>query len=149
MQSDDLLAGTFVWALAPALQALAAGAGRSAWEPGEIATAREAWSGSLRNRAGGNAGLSPTDVVDLAQAACRRAQNALRQVAPARVAGAENQNRRLHFPHWRLHNSTGSIASIFLRRAASSASRGDPLIDCVIHPIARRTVAGASFPGRR
>ncbi len=58
--------------LAPALAALAAGAGRSAWEPTEIAAARGAWAESLRNRAGGNAGLSPTEVVEQAQAACRR-----------------------------------------------------------------------------
>ncbi len=59
--------------LAPALAALAEGAGRSAWEADEIAAARAAWAGSLRNRAGGNAGLSPTDVVEMAQEACRRA----------------------------------------------------------------------------
>ncbi len=60
--------------LVPVLGALAAGATPSAWEATEIAAARGAWAGSLRNRAGGNAGLSPTEVVELAQAACRRAE---------------------------------------------------------------------------
>ncbi len=59
--------------LAPALAALAAGAARSTWTAAEIGAARDAWAGSLRNRAGGNAGLSPTEVVEQAQAACRRA----------------------------------------------------------------------------
>ncbi len=59
--------------LAPAVAALAEAATPSAWQPGEIATARGAWAESLRNRAGGNAGLSPTEVVEMAQAACRRA----------------------------------------------------------------------------
>jgi acetolactate synthase-1/2/3 large subunit len=59
--------------LAPELVELAAAARRSAWSEAGIAAAREAWAASLRNRAGGNAGLSPTAVVELAQAACRRA----------------------------------------------------------------------------
>ncbi len=59
--------------LVEVLAALAADVAPSAWRPADIAAAREAWAASLRNRAGGNAGLSPTDVVELAQAACRRA----------------------------------------------------------------------------
>ena len=42
-------------------------------------------------------------------------------LAAAGVARAEKQD--LQFRHWRLHSSTGSIAKIFLRRAASSAIR--------------------------
>lgn len=59
--------------LAPELVELAAAARRSDWTEAAIGTARAAWAASLRNRAGGNAGLSPTAVVELAQAACRRA----------------------------------------------------------------------------
>ncbi len=59
--------------LAHALAALRHGVPRSAWEATEIASARGAWAEGLRNREGGNAGLSPTAVVELAQAATRRA----------------------------------------------------------------------------
>ncbi|MCO6419085.1 thiamine pyrophosphate-dependent enzyme, partial [Siccirubricoccus sp. KC 17139] len=60
-------------ALAPSFAALAEGAARSAWEVGEIAAHRTAWAARLANAPGGNRGLSPQAVVELAQAACRRA----------------------------------------------------------------------------
>ncbi len=61
--------------LVPALAALAEGARRGAWTAGEIADARGAWLARLANRpaGGGNRGLSPQAVVEIAQAACRRA----------------------------------------------------------------------------
>ncbi|MFZ4408225.1 MAG: thiamine pyrophosphate-binding protein [Paracraurococcus sp.] len=60
-------------ALAPALAALAAGAGRGGWEAGPIAAHRAAWLAGLANAPGGNNGLSPHAVVEIAQAACRAA----------------------------------------------------------------------------
>jgi acetolactate synthase-1/2/3 large subunit len=59
--------------LAPALAALAAGAVPSAWEPGRIAAHRSTWLGCLANAPGGNQGLSPQAVVEIAQGACRTA----------------------------------------------------------------------------
>jgi acetolactate synthase-1/2/3 large subunit len=60
-------------ALAPALAALAEGVTRSAWAAAEVAAHRTAWLACLANAPGGNRGLSPQAVVELAQAACRRA----------------------------------------------------------------------------
>ncbi|WP_149535471.1 thiamine pyrophosphate-binding protein [Siccirubricoccus phaeus] len=60
-------------ALAPSLAALAAGAARSAWGAAEIAAHRTAWAARLANIPGGNQGLSPQAVVEIAQAACRKA----------------------------------------------------------------------------
>ncbi len=46
----------------------------SDWRPDEIAQARQAWAASLANGpGGGNRGISPQAVVELAQAACRAA----------------------------------------------------------------------------
>jgi acetolactate synthase-1/2/3 large subunit len=59
--------------LAPALAALTEGAAASAWNRDEIASRRAAWLACLANAAGGNRGISPQAVVELAQAACRRA----------------------------------------------------------------------------
>lgn len=59
-------------ALDTALDALAGGAARGAWTPEEIAAHRAAWRARLVNP-GGGAGLGPTAVVEIAQAACRRA----------------------------------------------------------------------------
>jgi len=58
--------------LAPALAALTEGARRSDWAAREIAARREAWLRCLANAPGGNRGLSPQAVVEMAQAACRR-----------------------------------------------------------------------------
>lgn len=61
--------------LPPALEALAEGAtpGRD-WTEAGIAAARDAWRARLANAPrGGNRGLSPQAVVEIAQAACRRA----------------------------------------------------------------------------
>ncbi|MFC7542724.1 thiamine pyrophosphate-dependent enzyme [Siccirubricoccus deserti] len=60
-------------ALGPALAALAEGMQRSAWTAAEVAAHRAAWLSCLANPPGGNRGLSPQAVVELAQAACRRA----------------------------------------------------------------------------
>lgn len=62
-------------ALAPALDALAAGATPATARPAEeIATRRTTWLRALANSAGGNrGGISPQAVVEQAQAACRRA----------------------------------------------------------------------------
>ncbi len=43
------------------------------WAMAEIATARAAWAAALANGTGGNRGMSPQAVVELAQAACREA----------------------------------------------------------------------------
>ncbi|MCB4824342.1 thiamine pyrophosphate-binding protein [Roseicella aerolata] len=59
--------------LAPALGALAAVAARGAWEAGVIEARRAAWLACLANAPGGNQGLSPQAVVEIAQAACRAA----------------------------------------------------------------------------
>ncbi len=60
--------------IAPALAALAEGAAAASWETAEIAAAREAWRAALANAPTlGNRGLSPQMVVEIAQAACRRA----------------------------------------------------------------------------
>ncbi|WP_204623508.1 thiamine pyrophosphate-dependent enzyme [Crenalkalicoccus roseus] len=58
---------------APALAALAEAAAPSAWERGAIAAHRAAWAGRVANAPGGNRGLSPQAVVEIAQRACRRA----------------------------------------------------------------------------
>jgi acetolactate synthase-1/2/3 large subunit len=60
--------------LGPALASLAEGARRGAWTAREIGDLRAAWLARLANgpTSGGNRGLSPQAVVDLAQAACRR-----------------------------------------------------------------------------
>lgn len=61
-------------ALAPMLAALAEGAARSDWAAAAIAAHRAAWLEALSNGpSSGNRGLSPQAVVELAQAACRRA----------------------------------------------------------------------------
>jgi acetolactate synthase I/II/III large subunit len=62
-------------ALAPALSALAEGTGRGDWTAGGMAVRREAWLRALENAPGGGnrGGLSPQAVVQMAQAACRRA----------------------------------------------------------------------------
>ena len=60
--------------LAPALAALAEGAPRGAgWTAAAIAARREDWLRRLANAPAGNRGLSPQAVVEIAQAACRRA----------------------------------------------------------------------------
>ena len=59
--------------LAPALEALAEGAARSTWAVEAIAAHRAAWRARLANAPGGNHGLSPQRVVEMAQEACRRA----------------------------------------------------------------------------
>jgi acetolactate synthase-1/2/3 large subunit len=59
--------------LAPALAALAEGAGRSGWTAAGIAAHRDRWLAALANGPGGNRGISPQAVVALAQAACREA----------------------------------------------------------------------------
>lgn len=59
--------------LAPALAALAVEAPRSAWEAPAIAAHRAAWLACLANAPGGNHGLSPQAVVEIAQAECRAA----------------------------------------------------------------------------
>lgn len=59
--------------LSPALSALAVDAGRGDWPAGAIAGHRAAWLRALANAPGGNRGLSPQAVVEIAQAACRAA----------------------------------------------------------------------------
>ncbi|MBL6457733.1 thiamine pyrophosphate-binding protein [Belnapia sp. T6] len=60
--------------LAPALAALAEGASRSGWEEQTIAAHRSRWRAALANGpAGGNRGLSPQAVVELAAEACSAA----------------------------------------------------------------------------
>ena len=59
--------------LAPALAALAEAAAPSAWEASAIAAHRATWLACLANAPGGNQGLSPQAVVEIAQAACRAA----------------------------------------------------------------------------
>jgi acetolactate synthase-1/2/3 large subunit len=61
--------------LEPALASLAEGARRCAWAAREVADRRAAWLARVANgpTAGGDRGLSPQAVVELAQAACRRA----------------------------------------------------------------------------
>ena len=60
-------------AIAPALAALTHGASRSTWDAGEIAALREAWLRLLANdpRRGGRIG--PQRLVEVTQAACRKA----------------------------------------------------------------------------
>lgn len=58
--------------LAPLLVALAEGVRRSEWTTQGIAARREAWLRRLANAPGGNRGLSPQAVVEMAQAICRR-----------------------------------------------------------------------------
>ncbi|WP_343896461.1 thiamine pyrophosphate-binding protein [Craurococcus roseus] len=61
--------------LEPALAALAEGGRRGAWTAAAIEAHRAAWLARLANgpTTGGNRGLSPQAVVEVAQAACRRA----------------------------------------------------------------------------
>uniref|UniRef100_UPI0018DF158A thiamine pyrophosphate-dependent enzyme n=1 Tax=Neoroseomonas rubea TaxID=2748666 RepID=UPI0018DF158A len=59
--------------IAPAMAALAEGAARSAWSVAEIATLRDAWLHALANDPRRGAGLGPQRVVEIAQAACRKA----------------------------------------------------------------------------
>ncbi|MFC7474121.1 thiamine pyrophosphate-binding protein [Dankookia sp. GCM10030260] len=59
--------------LAPALAALSQNVPRSAWEGSAIAAHRAAWLACLANAPGGNQGLSPQAVVEIAQAECRAA----------------------------------------------------------------------------
>ncbi|MBR0671783.1 thiamine pyrophosphate-dependent enzyme, partial [Neoroseomonas soli] len=60
-------------AIAPAVAALAEGAARSAWDTAEIASLREAWLRALANDPRRGAGLGPQRVVEITQAACRKA----------------------------------------------------------------------------
>lgn len=62
-------------ALAPILSALTEGLAPSAWTPAEIAPFRETWKRVLANPGGGHnaRGLGPQRVVEIAQAACRKA----------------------------------------------------------------------------
>lgn len=59
--------------LAPMLAALAEAAGPTGWTRAAIGAHRAAWLRALANAPGGNRGLSPQAVVEIAQAACRRA----------------------------------------------------------------------------
>lgn len=59
--------------LAPMLAVLAEAAGPTEWTRAAIGAHREAWLRALANAPGGNRGLSPQAVVEIAQAACRRA----------------------------------------------------------------------------
>ncbi|WP_431269108.1 thiamine pyrophosphate-binding protein [Dankookia sp. P2] len=59
--------------LAPALAALIEAAAPGAWDARAIAAHRTAWLTCLANAPGGNQGLSPQAVVEMAQAACRAA----------------------------------------------------------------------------
>lgn len=59
--------------LAPMLAALAEVAGPTEWTRAAIGAHRGAWLRALANAPGGNRGLSPQAVVEIAQAACRRA----------------------------------------------------------------------------
>lgn len=56
-----------------AVTALAEGAAPSAWTATEIGTLRADWLDRLRNGAGGNRGMAPSDIVEQVQAACREA----------------------------------------------------------------------------
>ncbi|MBB5689137.1 acetolactate synthase-1/2/3 large subunit [Roseomonas alkaliterrae] len=60
-------------ALGPALEALAAGAARSAWSPDEIAALREGWRAALANDPRSGRGIGPQRVVEITQQACRAA----------------------------------------------------------------------------
>jgi acetolactate synthase-1/2/3 large subunit len=60
-------------AIAPALTALAEGAARSAWDAPAIAALREAWLLTLANDPKGGAGIGPQRLVEITQAACRKA----------------------------------------------------------------------------
>jgi hypothetical protein len=73
----------------------------------------------------------------------RTPQKTFGQMAATGVARAEDEDRGFHLRHWRLHNSTGSMAKIFLRRAASSAMRGSPASDFATQRIASRAGAEA------
>jgi acetolactate synthase I/II/III large subunit len=59
--------------IAPAMAALAEGAARSAWSVEDIATLRGAWLRALGNDPRRDAGIGPQRVVEIAQAACRKA----------------------------------------------------------------------------
>ena len=60
-------------AIAPALAAITEGAPRSAWDAGEIAALRAAWLRVLANDPRRGAGLGPQRLVEVTQAACRKA----------------------------------------------------------------------------
>lgn len=60
-------------AIAPALAALAEGAARSAWDAAAIAALREAWLLTLANDPRNGRGIGPQRVVEITQAACRKA----------------------------------------------------------------------------
>lgn len=60
-------------ALAPAIEGLAQGAARSAWDPQEIAALRAGWLAALANDPRGGRGIGPQRVVEVTQAACRAA----------------------------------------------------------------------------
>ncbi|MBR0675392.1 hypothetical protein GXW77_04300, partial [Roseomonas alkaliterrae] len=55
------------------LEALAAGAARSAWSPDEIAALREGWRAALANDPRSGRGIGPQRVVEITQQACRAA----------------------------------------------------------------------------
>ncbi len=84
--------------------------------------------------------------IRLEHVAFQVARPAFSHLAAAGVSGAEEQD--FQFRHWRLHNSTGSMASTFLRRAASSAERGSLARDLATQRIASRAAAEAPLPGR-
>jgi len=54
-----------------AAEALAGTCPARLWPAGEVARRRAAWAESLRNRAGGNRGMAPSDIVTVTQAALR------------------------------------------------------------------------------
>ncbi|MDN3566639.1 thiamine pyrophosphate-binding protein [Paeniroseomonas aquatica] len=66
-------AAAYYGPLAPALATLAEGAMPSGWSAAAIAAHRDRWRTALANAPGGNRGISPQAVVELAQAACRTA----------------------------------------------------------------------------
>lgn len=60
-------------AIAPALAALTHGAARSAWDAGEIAALRATWLRVLANDPRRGGGIGPQRLVEVTQAACRKA----------------------------------------------------------------------------
>lgn len=66
-------AAALTGAVAPAVASITAGAARSAWDAAEIAALREAWLRALANDPQRGAGIGPQRVVEIAQAASRKA----------------------------------------------------------------------------
>ncbi|WP_137124599.1 thiamine pyrophosphate-dependent enzyme [Roseomonas sp. HF4] len=66
-------AATVTGALPAAIEGLARGAARSAWDPREVAALREGWLRALANDPRRGAGIGPQRVVEITQLACREA----------------------------------------------------------------------------